>query len=269
MHDEIKSGLVELDIKARQKRKSIESNIFIIIGLAIIFFLIPYFYPQYTVVFAIDVLIILLGGFYLVLGGIPKLIEPLEPEYSAFRKIAQAIKVLEESKKDVAYEEAHRDVERAYETLNSISLSEDIAWYKATNDIFKKFLKDLELIVLPAIGGSIIKIEHLEEIALAIYSLDPAKLDAVNKKLESSYNIKILAHLGTRDLVRDFIRSHSTLKVILVGSSFIIGCFVFYFAVVSYSDIPKGYVLGASVALFIGLLGIYFRGKQKGIIYRL
>ncbi len=270
---EIEKRLVKLEIEAKETRNRTTRNIIIVFFLVAVFSLLSYSYPQNGILIVIDILIMVIGVFIgIVVVGLPILARPLRTEYRAFQRIAHAIQVLEKSQEPVAYREVLRDVTYAYNALSGISLTKGVGWYKETNEILDKFLGNLETIVLPAIQDSAIRIDHLEEIALAVYSLDTAKIDAVNKTLEaeSSYkDIKTLGHLGIRDQVRDFIRSHNTLKAILVGSSFIIGCFVFYFAVVSYSDIPKGYILGASVALFIGLLGIYFRGKQKGITHRL
>lgn len=268
MDEEIKSALVELDIEARQRRKRTARNIVIVVALAILFFIIPYLYPQYSILFGIDILLIGFGGLYILLSAIPKLIQPLEPEYRAFRKFAEAIDVLQKSQKEVAYEEAHRDVENAYEILKSIGLSEDIAWYKATNEIFGKFLKDLELIVLPATEKSIIKLDHLREIALAIYSLDPVRLTEVNKTLETESNYKestIKSGESERigDKIRRFLRTHGSTKDALAVCSFIMGSAAFYYFIINFSTIQKEYVFGASVAAFIGLVGIYFRrGKN-------
>lgn len=271
---QIDSALVELEIKARQKRKRVEFNIYVIVGLAIILFFIPYFYPQYFDIFAIDVLIIVFGSFYVTLSAIPNLLEPLQREYRVFRRIAHAADVLEKSDTKTAYEEAFRDVEGAYEVLRNIGLDEDIAWYRATNDIFKKFLKNLELIVLPAIKKSVIKKEHLEQMALAIYSLDPLSLAEMNKTLEieSDYKesaIKISEPEGIGQTVLRLFRTYAALKHVTVVSSFVIACGVFYYVAVTYLGIQKEYVFGADVALFIGLFGTYFRGRQKSSIQAL
>jgi uncharacterized membrane protein len=108
------------------------------------------------------------------------------------------------------------------------------------------------------------KVEHLKEIALAIYSFDPAKLDTVNKMLEkeSSYK-KSTVELGIGNRIRQFFRSHNTLKEISVVCSFVVGCSVFYYMAISYLDVPNGYALTGSVAGFIGLLAIYVQGKRK------
>jgi hypothetical protein len=264
---QIDSALLELDIKARQKRKSIAYSVIIIVFLASLFFSIPYFYPQYSAIFAIDVLIILFGGVFAFIE-IPKLIQPLDPEFRAFRRIAQAIDVLKKSKTDIAYEEAYRDVQRAYETLKNISLSEDITWYKATNDIFKKFLKDLELIVLPAIRKSTIKKEHLEQMALAIYSLDPLKLAEVNKTLEteSDYKERTMILSGPEEGISQTIlrlfRTYALLKHGVFVSLTFLGCAIFY-EVVIYLDFQRDTALGVSVAAFIGLVAIYVEGTRR------
>jgi hypothetical protein len=128
------------------------------------------------------------------------------------------------------------------------------------------------MIVLPAIQASVIRIDHLEQIALAVYSLDPAKIDAVNKTLEAESSYKKSTVAIDRKISQrafDIFRIHTTLKHGLVFCSLIFACGIFYYMAVTYLDIQKEYVFGASVAAFIGLLTIYFRGKQKSIVEKI
>lgn len=265
---EIETALVKIEIEAERTRNSTASKIIIIIGFAVSFFIAYYFNQQYSLLAFVDVMIILLGGIYIVLSGIPKLIQPLAPEYYAVKNIADAIHVLEKLKEDIAYEKAYRKVETAYSTLKDVDLTDGIAWYETTNETFREFLKNLKLIVLPAIKDSnvdsIMKIEHLKHIALAIYSLDPAKLDAINKTLETepSYPKRtVLATMGILQIASEFFRTHNILRHSVVILSLFVGCVFFYYMVVNYLDVPSGYALTASVAAFLGLLAMCERGR--------
>lgn len=264
MQEKIETALVKLEIRRRRRRYRTTAKIFLTIAVALTFFVIAYLNTNYPFLAFVDVMIVLFGTVFIVFSWVPTLIQPLEPEYYAFKNVADAIRVLEKLKEDIGYNEAYWSVRVAYNALDGLSLNESFAWYKTTNETFRKFLKNLELIVLPAVKGANIKLEHLEEIALAIYSLDPAELDTVNKTLEaeSSYK-KSTAKLneGIVSRVRKFLSSHNTLRGILVGCLFAVGCAVFYYTVVNYLGIPNGYALTASVAAFIGLLAIYARGR--------
>jgi hypothetical protein len=267
---EIEKRLVTLEIEAEETRRGTARNIIIVVLLAVVFSLLSYSYPQYGIFIVIDMVILILGVVIgVVVIGLPILARPLRTEYRAFQRIARAIQVLEKSQEPVAYRKVLRDVTCAYNALSGISLTKGVEWHKKTNETLHKFLENLEMIVLPAIRDSVIRIDHLEEIALAVYSLDPAKIDAVNKTLEaeSSYKkstVDIDKKISHR--VFDIFRIHTTLKYGLVFCSLIIVCGIFYYMVVTYLDIQKEYVFGASVAAFIGLLTMYFRGKQKSIV---
>jgi hypothetical protein len=269
---EIAKRLVKLEIEAEETRRGTARNIIVVVLLAVVFSLLSYSYPQYGIFIFIDIMIMLIGVFIgIVVIGLPILARPLRTEYRAFQRIAHATQVLEKSQDPVAYRKVLRDVTYAYNALSGISLTKGVEWYKKTNETLDKFFKNLEMIVLPAIRDSVIRIDHLEEIALAVYSLDPAKIDAVNKTLEaeSSYKkstVDISKKISHRAF--DIFRIHTTLKYGLVFCSLIIACGIFYYMAVTYLDIQKEYVFGASVAAFIGLL-TYFRGKQKSIVEKL
>jgi cell fate (sporulation/competence/biofilm development) regulator YlbF (YheA/YmcA/DUF963 family) len=267
MAKEINSALFELKVRARKKRTNVAVIIVIIVFLSVSLFLIGY-YSRQIIVLAIGILIMFFGGLYIAIKGTYDLIYPLEPEYRAFREIAEAIEALEKSNKEIAYKEAYRDVEKAYVDLSSLSLSEGIAWYKATNDILKKFLEDLNLIVLPAIKGLVIKKEHLKELALAIYSLDPVKLNAVNETLEAEFSyakttIMELGHEGTIQKLDRLFRTYVILKDAVIIVLFFLGCAAFYFVMVDYGNFQRGQTLDISVVAFLGLLTIYYTSIRK------
>lgn len=256
---EIEKRLVKLKIEAKEIRRNTASTIGLVVLLAIAFFVLYYFSLHYAILLAIDILIIIIGGVGIIFVGLPNLVYPLRKEYRAFQKIADAAQVLEKSKEPAAYREALRDVTSAYNILNSLELAKSVDWYKKTNEILDKLLKNLEKIVLPAVRESVIVTEHLEELALAVYSLDPAQIDAVNKTLESesTYNqFSVEVRFGTD--VSVFMQTHNTLKNGLIFLSCAVGCGIFYYLAVNYWGIQKEYSFPTSVALFIGLLTIYF-----------
>ena len=131
-------------------------------------------------------------------------------------------------------------------------------------------MKNMEKIVLPATKDSIIKEGHLRKIALAVFSLDIAKIRAVNRILddEPSYTsykkseVEEAAGEGIGYRARRLFGTHYTVFVI---SSFIAGCTIFGYASVVYLDIQKEYVYAASVGACLALIGLYLERKgSKG-----
>lgn len=269
---QIETILDKLRMEASETRKRTGRNILIVFALALIFYFVTYEYPQAFFLFVIDILLTGLGGIYIILFAIPTLVQPLTREEYAFKKIAEAAKILKtfgEKKEPLALKKAHRDVEKAYRTLKGTELRTTIPWYRATNETFNEFMKSLQQIVLPAIDASIIETEHLEEIALAIYSLDPTRINEVNITLgaEKSYIKNAIRTLGmskgmshrVSEFLRTEIRIPRDVAVILL---LLVGCAVFY-AIVDYLGYQKDTALGVAVAAFIGLLAIAKRGKKE------
>ena len=89
---------------------------------AILFFVIPYYIEPFRILYVLDMVVILVGGFYVFYSQLPNLVQPLRREYYAFRKVVKAIDFLEKLKEPIAYEEAYHEVEGAYSVLNEISL---------------------------------------------------------------------------------------------------------------------------------------------------
>lgn len=190
MQEEIKKALLRLEIEGKGVQRGKPRNILIIVIFAIFSYLVPYFYPQFSGLFIIDIFIIIFGGVYII-NAIQVLYQPFifKPEFHAFQEIARAIKILEESSEPIAYEEAYRCLNKAYKTLKKINL-DYLEWYEKINQALNRFLENLQLIVLPAIANSNIKTEHLEEIALAVLSVDSSKTEAINTTLESEPSYK-------------------------------------------------------------------------------
>jgi hypothetical protein len=174
----IENSLKKLKIQARKTRKKTASKILAVVVFMAVLILIGYYFPEFS---AISVIAGVLGTLYVIFDAVPKFIRPLEPEYRAFRKIAEAIDLLEASN-----EEAHDKVKAAHKILNGRILLH-IGWYTETNSIFARLLENIELIVLPAIEDLKIKKEDLGKTALAIGNMNPAKAKEVNDFLEKTY----------------------------------------------------------------------------------
>lgn len=187
MKREIEKALVRLEIEGRETRKTKARNILVIVAVAVLLYLIQFVYPQYSALLVIDALLVLFGGFYTIIDAIPSIYQPLKPEFHAFKEIARAIRLIYQSSDPIAYKEAYRCLRHAHEILTNISL-DHLEWYNETNETLERFLENLQSIVLPAITNSNIKKEHLEEIAIALYSIDPSKITEVNKTLEAETN---------------------------------------------------------------------------------
>jgi hypothetical protein len=145
--------------------------------------LVAYFYPQ-TLIAQLAMGTDLICVFFIGIA-VSTYYRGLEPENYAFRNIAKAIEVL-----DVSGGEAYSYVKDAYKILKRRALNKRIKWYKEANEILERFVENLQLIVLPAVDkykvGMPIK-GNLEEIALAITSMNLARVRKANEMLESSY----------------------------------------------------------------------------------
>ena len=261
MHKEIKASLARLSIKAKQKRRNTGRNILLVVFFALLFFWIPYSYPFLNALYVLEGFVVVIGFLYITFVAVPTLIQPLEAEYYALKRIAQAIGILEDLEDPMAYEEAYRDAKAAYEALNGIKLDESVAWYEPTNETFKTFLKNIKKIVLPAIKDRVIKKEHLEEMALAVDSLDITKVDAVNKALEdeATYKKSTVGVVTGKGIVHRFLRTQNVKKHGLFIVSIIVLCAALYYVAVNYLDVPKGYAWATSIGAGIALLvGMYF-----------
>lgn len=193
MQEEIERALSEIDIGTKSHKRRLKKGIvkwgivfFSLLILAVVFCTSsPTFLSGLIQAFA---LLMLLPTF-LFMSYVYYYVRPYNAEEKAFMTIANAAEMLAKSKQPMAYNEAYQCLEQAYQTLNKINLSE-LVWYSRTNSAFKRFLENLELTILPATTKAIVKVQHLEEIALAVYSQDPSKIEAVNEILESEPSYK-------------------------------------------------------------------------------
>jgi len=189
MRKEIEGALKRLEIEGKETRKRTARNILVIAILATIFYLIPYFYPQLILLLVVEAFIGIIGGFYVGFYAISALYQPLSLRFHAFRRIARAIQTLEKSTEPIAYEEAYRCLKHGHKILTTMELG-SLEWYSKINETLDRFLDNLESIVLPAVASSSIKIEHLEEIALALYGVNLSEIEEVNRVLESEASYK-------------------------------------------------------------------------------
>jgi len=230
----------------------------IIIVLTAFFYGVPIYYPQLNALQTIGVLIGVFGGIYIFFDAISTLIQPLRSEAHAFKKIAKAIEILERSKEPIAYKEAYHCIKKAYSILDDIELSE-LEWYEEVNQTFEQLLKNIRVLVLPAVNSHEITIRQLEEIAFAILSLNSKEVRKVNKKLESTYRKTLTVAIP----LRERLSTNKNIKHIIFTSIFGIGCGVFYYFATINLGVSKDTALMVSVPAFIGLLAIYFRKPSK------
>ena len=264
MRQDIKSALLELQISGGETRKKKTRNISISIILTGLFlWAIPYYYPQLSQLTVLGVIFVIITVFYAFFDAIPRLYQPLSPEFYAFKKIVNAIQTLEESSKPIAYKEAYRCLKNANEILKKMESIEP-GWYSEVDGTLEHFYENLELRVLPATSNSRIKVSDLEEVALALYSTNTSKIKTINKTLESKYDKSEPTPTKAEKLLKKF-RQHTNKITVhgLVIVAFIILCIAFYILVVNNSWASKDYAFGGSIALFIGLLTIYFTKKPK------
>lgn len=261
-YDEIQTKLINLEIETKQIRKKMSRNILIIVTLTILSIL-GYSYSGYSLFSLFAILIGLLGGIYIVLGAIPTIYQPLSHEDLAFKRIAKATELIRKCKGSIlALTEASKYVRSAYETLEDVSLY-DLEWYEDINIVFKQFINNLKLLVPMIIKGEIGS-EDLEKIALALSSRNSSKLEAAFSKVHLSEMLTIDGEPNFRiEQLANFLKANRILADALFVIVVISGCFVFYYLVTVYMDIMKEYVFGSSVAIFIGLLTIYYT-KRKG-----
>lgn len=108
--------------------------------------------------------------------------------------------------------------------------------------------------------------------SLALVFIEPItiaqNLSVCNEILEEIPEPKEIARPhGFRNRLSFFFSAHKILRHGLVASVILIGCYVFYYIVVSYNGIPKKDAVNSSVAVFLGLLTIYsywsLRGQPK------
>ena len=139
-------------------------------------------------------------------------------------------------------------------TLSNVEL-DHFELYEGINKTFEQFVNNLKSLV-PEIADGKISSEDLEKIAVALSSRDTQKLEGAFFGLPLKEQ-KEREPSRTKQL-ENFFSAHkvfaNTLFVIVLVSS----CIIFYYAVTKYAGISNNYAFAGSVALFIGILPLYF-----------
>jgi len=274
---EIERRLAKLTIEAKEVRKRYAIYFLIIVVLTGFVTYGAYYSPKkYYLAFSIPAAFLWVFGIgmFVLFVCIPTLIQPLKAEKLAFKKIAEAAQTLEKLGDASALPQASRDVKSAYNVLSVVSQSSNL-WYKQVNDIINRFLQTFRQVILPAIEDPNIdynmKIAHLQHIALAIYSFDPAKLVEANRIIdtEPSYGKfrTVVSKIGIRYQILQFFSSLDALKQYVAIPyvaipSFLVGSIIFY-EIVIYFSFERDTALDVSVAVFLGLLAIWVGGRKK------
>lgn len=161
-------------------------------------------------------------------------------------------------------------VENAKDFLSCIEKRWKIGRFKLAQDYFKEPLselrKSIQYRIIPNLkDGDDTTIEKIEQIMrnflVESRRLDLKGINNINEQMSSRLNeIKTIRF---RDRLSTFFASHMIVKHGLFVSTLTIGCSFFYYLLVSQVEIQKEYAITVSVAIFLGLLTIYFRRPPK------
>jgi uncharacterized paraquat-inducible protein A len=64
--------------------------------------------------------------------------------------------------------------------------------------------------------------------------------------------------LRVRNRVKDYLNAHKIVKDAMMVSSFLVGCIVSAYMLVTYIGISRDYAFGGAVAVFVGLFTVYY-----------
>jgi hypothetical protein len=259
LEEDIQAKITDLEIEAKRTRNKEALYIFLMTAVTVLLSVYGvYFRNGLLAVFAF--IIGSLEALYLLVIGVHTLLQPLSREDYAFKKIAEAINLLRKSKMSkLALEEASNCVRAAYIELANVSL-DDLEWYDDVNTKFKKFVKNLRLLI-PEIANGKVNMEDLEKIAVAVSSRNSSKLEEAFSQLTLTEGKTVELSLYKR--MENFFGTHrilsNTIFVIVLVSS----CIIFYSAVTVYVGIAKDYAFAGSIALFVGILTLYFNLTRR------
>ena len=190
MHEEISNALAEIEIATKNYRRRAKREIKkwgpIFVGYVVLSVYIGMTYPQLFAGWLILSITVMLLPTMIFVASVYSYIWPYSLEERAFKKTANVAEILSQKNKALAYEEAYQCLAEVFQILKKIRRVE-LFWYRETNETIARFVENFELVVLPATSGQSMKKEHLEQVALAIYSGDPSKIKTINEALESSY----------------------------------------------------------------------------------
>jgi hypothetical protein len=193
MRQEIEKTLADINIANKRFRRTLTkatteygAGFFsLLIPIIILSIFTPETAPVMVLLGMIPIFIL---GFYFAVG-LYEYINPYSREEIAFKKIADAISILEKSKDPMAYDEAYLCLKKGLRVLKGTPLSR-LRWYNGTTKTLEEFFDNFELIVLPMTSKAKIKEEHLEKMSLAVYSQKPSAIEEVNKELEMEPSYK-------------------------------------------------------------------------------
>lgn len=162
--------------------------------------------------------------------------------------------------------------ENAKDFLSCIEKRWKIGRFKLAKDIFEQplleFKKNIRYRVIPALKDgdheSLVKVEH---IMIMFNYLEGLSLETINTVNKTAISVNLPTtegrEAGFLNRLSNYLRTHKVAKDGLFVSLLIAGCCVFYYLLVTYVGIIKEYAITVGVAVFIGLLTIYYRRQQK------
>ena len=161
-------------------------------------------------------------------------------------------------------------VKKAEEFLSCIKKRWKIGRFKLARDYFGNSLselkKNIQYRVIPSLKDGDDELlgkikQHMRNFHVYSKNLDVESINILNKRM--SDNLPSPTKIRFRDRLSDFFTAHKILKHGLFVSTLIIGCCILYYVAVSHLEILKEYAFGGSVAIFVGLLTIYFARQPR------
>lgn len=162
-------------------------------------------------------------------------------------------------------------IKKAKEFLSCVENRWKIGNFKLAKDRFKKpileFKKNIRYRLIPTLKEGDDELLRQAQNAIDYYHLVTAfSLESINK-----LNEQMSSRLPSRERMRtgrhhrliDFLRIHKITRHALFTLSLIIGCCAFYYMAVGHLGVSKDYAFGGSVAIFVGLLTVYFAKQPK------
>lgn len=161
----------------------------------------------------------------------------------------------------------------AKDFLSYIKKRWKIAKFKLARDLFGKPLselkKNVEYRIIPSLEkGDNKSLGEVEQIiwnfhAKSRMNFNLKTINYVNEQMSSRLESTEKMEIGLRSGLTNFFSAHKIVKHELFVSVLTIGCCAFYYIVTTHLEIPKEYAFTGSVAIFLGLLTIYFRQQPK------
>lgn len=159
----------------------------------------------------------------------------------------------------------------AKDFLSCIRKRWTIGSFKLVQDSFRKPLnelkKNLEYRVISRLKeGNDDELGRVEQIMRnLLHSSQNLKLEdilSLNEQMSKLPTTEPLA-IGFRNRAKNYLNVHKVLKNVLVVSTFLVVCCVFYYLVVTYMGIAKEVVFGSTVVLFVGFITLYYRRQPR------